>query len=204
MNILEFLKLAFLSSGYKIPKNTKGISEEILLEFIAHGMSVRSGGLGYTSAGGINKFLKKCFPDKSSSISYRSFLLGKIRHKLCTKCLVVKPFEDYHINGSNIDGIADYCKICQCSTRKDYYKNNSSKEITNNSVRDGRLRMLQTPKWADNTKLAKFYRDCPEGYHVDHIIPLNGILVSGLNVHNNLQYLTARENLSKSNKYTIE
>lgn len=57
-----------------------------------------------------------------------------------------------------------------------------------------------TPSWADLQALREFYFHCPEGYHVDHVIPLNGKYVSGLHIVSNLQYLPALDNLRKSNK----
>lgn len=57
------------------------------------------------------------------------------------------------------------------------------------------------PPWASRKDLVAFYENCPQGYHVDHIIPLRGKLVSGLHVVTNLQYLPAIENLRKHNKY---
>lgn len=55
--------------------------------------------------------------------------------------------------------------------------------------------------WAELSKIKKFYEQCPHGYEVDHVIPLNGRLVSGLHVIKNLQYLPKKENRAKSNHY---
>jgi len=57
------------------------------------------------------------------------------------------------------------------------------------------------PAWADLAAIKKVYKECPEGYHVDHIIPLQGENVSGLHIAENLQYLTPEENLSKGNRH---
>ena len=43
----------------------------------------------------------------------------------------------------------------------------------------------------------------PSEGNVDHIIPLNNPIVSGFHVENNLQYLTARENVKKGNKLIL-
>ena len=61
----------------------------------------------------------------------------------------------------------------------------------------------RTPAWANLDTIKTIYANCPEGYHVDHVIPLQGKLVSGLHVESNLQYLPASENAKKFNKYQI-
>lgn len=59
------------------------------------------------------------------------------------------------------------------------------------------------PKWLNKEQkkqIATMYYNCPKGYHVDHIMPIKGVLSSGLHVPWNLQYLKAFDNLSKGNK----
>jgi hypothetical protein len=84
-----------------------------------------------------------------------------------------------------------------------YYSQNSSDYKARAGARKRRVRQA-TPKWLTKEQIHEiylFYKNRPEGYHVDHIIPLNGENVSGLHIIGNLQYLPAKDNLSKSNKY---
>lgn len=71
-------------------------------------------------------------------------------------------------------------------------------------------RIQRTPKWLTDNDLQRMkdlYTEREllslegEEYHVDHIIPLQGKLVSGLHVPNNLQLIPAKENLQKYNKF---
>jgi hypothetical protein len=79
-----------------------------------------------------------------------------------------------------------------------------NKRLMNSYSSLARARKIKrTPKWANLEKINQIYVICPVGYHVDHIIPLNGKIVSGLHVEYNLQYLPAEENLKKSNNFII-
>lgn len=75
---------------------------------------------------------------------------------------------------------------------------------TFNSTKYDKAQKKQMPKWADVEAIKSIYINRPKGYHVDHIIPLQGKNVSGLHVHNNLQYLSPTENISKGNKFLGE
>lgn len=51
------------------------------------------------------------------------------------------------------------------------------------------------------SEIGLYYDKCPEGYVVDHILPLQGKLVSGLHVPWNFQYLTPEQNNFKRAKF---
>ena len=94
-------------------------------------------------------------------------------------------------------------------------KKRNNQSSVNRKTEKGRLRgraykaarraakLQQTPPWlteAQKKEIRDIYKNCPEGYHVDHIIPLKGKEVRGLHVPWNLQYLPAAENLKKGNR----
>lgn len=80
-----------------------------------------------------------------------------------------------------------------------WYKAN--KKVHLSRVRKRQLAKLQrTPKFGQDG-IQEFYMTCPIGYEVDHIVPLQGQLVSGLHVIWNLQYLSRHDNRKKFNKF---
>ena len=72
----------------------------------------------------------------------------------------------------------------------------------------------RTPKWLTNFdrlkmsclyQLAAMYtRENSEPWHVDHVIPLQGVTVSGLHVPSNLQVIRGLDNIKKKNKYEVQ
>ena len=104
--------------------------------------------------------------------------LKKIRYDLRKDELNAKRREEWASNPA-------------CSARKHYRRKD---------VKD------RTPRWVDPDEILTFYADCPTGFHVDHIVPLKGLIdgrpVCGLHVLWNLQYLTAEENHRKHCRIT--
>lgn len=90
-----------------------------------------------------------------------------------------------------------------------YSKNRATAISLAIAKRNAKIR--RTPKWltvAQSESMAAIYSMSKwlsevvgRKYHVDHIIPLQGKLVSGLHVPWNLQVIPAANNLSKGNKY---
>ena len=121
------------------------------------------------------------------SHNWRLTLLGLIDYKYCNGCNRILKTECYYrdSSGRNSLGLVSKCKVCLLT------KTQAEKEYLSN----------RTPKWSETLEIFDFYANCPKGYHVDHIIPLRGKNVSGLHVLNNLQYLSAKDNITKSNKY---
>ena len=111
--------------------------------------------------------------------------------------------DHYHRNKERYDSQSKEWKIKNPEKTKQMFKNwrdkNAGLKAAQN-IRRQRALKNATPPWADMEKINEIYRNRPEGYHVDHIVPLKGINVQGFHVEYNLQYLPAKENLSKGNR----
>lgn len=90
-------------------------------------------------------------------------------------------------------------KDIESKQRRKWQKENKDKTVFYSAKR--RAQKLNATLEGYDVEIKEIYKNCPEGYHVDHIMPLQGNGICGLHVPWNLQYLTAEENLRKSNSY---
>ena len=108
----------------------------------------------------------------------------------------------YHANKNNPDFMRK-----KANHEKVTYQRNKSKYVAKDAKRHA-AKMERTPSWANNQLIDAYYKEAKRleeltgiKFHVDHIIPLQGELVSGLHVETNLQLLPAHENIGKSNRF---
>lgn len=196
MNKKEILKEIFEFEGISeriglCPK----ITEEQLLECLSKDRYDINAELGIANAT-VSKYIKVLFPDrKTGNTKLDNWLLKKYQYKQCKHCTYVKPEEYFSKNASRADGLNSNCKVCQTDTTRDYQREYQKRRKA--------LKIDRVPEWADLEQIKEIYKNCPKDHHVDHIVPLQGKLVSGLHVENNLQYLSAAENLQKGNKFEV-
>tara|TARA_R110000868_G_scaffold369044_1_gene632270 strand:+ start:257 stop:898 length:642 start_codon:yes stop_codon:yes gene_type:complete len=94
---------------------------------------------------------------------------------------------------------------------KNKWRRNNLGKVNFYTIKRRLAKLNRTPKWTTKEDLEtikhiyiianQFSKSFGTEYHVDHIIPLQGKLVSGLHVPSNLQIIPATDNIKKGNKY---
>ncbi len=187
------LKEIFEIEGLFVSWPSKKVSAETYLQLISKpSYNLRELGLCAQSMSILNS---KILPDRvKSTKKVCNTLLRRYGLKCCARCGLVYDDSLFFNNEAKQDGKNAYCKSCFNDSVRVYRKFQQA------CIRASKLE--RTPSWADLDKIKEIYKSCPIGYHVDHIVPLNGDFVSGLHVEHNLQYLPAIDNCKKSNKFT--
>ena len=155
-----------------------------------------------------SKICTICKTNKSLTEFYRLKTVKDGRRSACKTCTAAKQKKFR----SNIkDVIAE--KMAKWREENPFYGKQwriENKSLTNAYTAKRRSKKLKaTPKWANEKIIQSYYNVCAffnevngyTKYHVDHIIPLQGKLVSGLHVEGNLQIILAKDNFKKSNSF---
>ena len=140
----------------------------------------------------------QCMECNRLKINTGQYKLGrKAYRKLCR--LEGRPEKSYRTIEQNVE----YCRRFRQKNptySADRHRADPSISRAWNALYKAR-KAKRTPPWVDLDAIKFFYECCPDGFHVDHVIPLFGKKISGLHVAENLQWLPAKDNLSKSNKW---
>ena len=156
------------------------------------------------------EFIDTCYSKTKTYCNRKCFFKSQEQKQKKNKYLIEYRKKDKYINYIN--------KLKKLGKLKEYYKDyrNSPKYIfmikkyrkTNKYLVSHKIyqalrrakKLKAIPIWANLEKIKDIYRLCPKGYHIDHVIPLQGKNVCGLHVENNLRAIPATLNIAKGNR----
>jgi hypothetical protein len=132
----------------------------------------------------------------------------------CRKCDVIASREYYLKNIEKQKKYQlEYRTVFKEKAKKrnsEWVKNNPAKNSFKNTKRKSAM-LRRTPEWLSAEHLieishiyqtaAKLTKETGVAHHVDHVVPLQGKLVSGLHVPWNLRAIPAIENIQKHNLF---
>ncbi len=138
---------------------------------------------------------------RSDGLSYICRACRKVSYNKNKELILLKK-KDYYLKHRD-----DKIKKA-CAHGKIWRKSNPDKvNFYNSTKRQRRLQRNKTkdPRIKAMYSLAKRLTNCLKSeFQVDHKIPMQGKLVSGLHIFENLQILSSKENYKKNNSYMVK
>jgi hypothetical protein len=141
----------------------------------------------------------------------------RVKDRKCTECELISKNAHYNKNKEHVSKIqkASYerTKEHHLTQKRVYRQANKGKINALVAARKQHIKQ-RTPSWVgkeemwlikeiyDLASLRTKMTGCQ--WHVDHIFPLQGRLVSGLHIPENMQVIPAIINIAKKNKFEIE
>lgn len=148
--------------------------------------------------------LHNAFPDlaesKHKGTVWRVELLYLLGYRRCIQCKSDKILEDFYNSASDKGGKGFICKDCAKEANKQQRVDKPEIIKASNRKRKAIVRDALASD-ANLDLIKKIYKECPEGYHVDHMTPISK---GGLHHENNLCYLPALLNMQKQAKLPEE
>ena len=139
--------------------------------------------------------------------------------KYCSRCDSTKELSCFNKSLRNKSGLQSTCRSCEAEARKlkredrrlyDKAHYESNKFYYINKANTRLLNIARADYTIDSKYVEDLYSNAKEAetvfgfaFHVDHRVPLKHDKVCGLHVEANLQVLSARDNLAKSNKFIV-
>ena len=109
--------------------------------------------------------------------------------------------------------VAYYADHAKSKERQLAYQKAHPAIYASNAATHRAAKLQRTPAWLtdfDRLKIKCLYsvaamltRENKEPWHVDHVIPLQGKLVSGFHTPSNMRVLQGRENIAKNNRFEV-
>lgn len=160
--------------------------------------------------------MQKLFGKKpKQSTQWYIYLLSLTNYKRCNKCISILKRKYFNKDMTTSDNLKNKCKNCDKIASILYKKENRdsilvSYKLYDNTHKEKRLaknakrratKLKATPIWFEKEKIEELYKQSSKDTHIDHILPLQNNLICGLHCFDNLQAISAKENLEKSNKF---
>tara|TARA_R110002012_G_scaffold156209_1_gene317067 strand:+ start:1788 stop:2405 length:618 start_codon:yes stop_codon:yes gene_type:complete len=154
---------------------------------------------------GLFSYCKPCV--KKYNVLLRPRYEASVTEKTCNTCGVTKGAGEFSKDRTRRSGLRGVCRDCDQKARAQHQKDNP--DIDNAKAAKRRAaKIMRTAPWASQeaigavyTEASRLTRETGVSHHVDHSVPLQGVLVSGLHLPCNLQVMEGGENIGKGNRW---